>query len=829
VSSIRDSLGTVETRTYDERGRLVARADGEGEATDYTYRPDEMLELVDGPGGRSLYFDDYGAHGHARTVWVRGEERRLAFDAVGNRLAGDDPLGEAGPGAGGIRQAGYDGNRNARAFELVAQSILLQPDDPRWLEVDVRSDGRPIRIRRPHGGDTELDYDALGRVVARRERVDGVWQTTRFEVDAAGRVTAALRPNGMREEWAFDALGRTVRRAIWRHGTLQSEAHFTYDRGRLVEVDDSAHDAPEQVVYDAAGRPAIVVFPGGEQLWIEFDVRSRVVREQYVMPGAQRLLLLERRYDGADREVELLVDGRTLLDRTYRDGQLKRTRYANGLKHALEVDPTTGERTAARLVVAGSGVVLAERIHERVRGYACIARYCLRTRGWSALSLGLPDAVEEQYQVGQVGDRADDTGKRLLVSREFDAGLLTVHQYDQLSNRTAYTCDADPGPEVEWVSAVFNPERNRLQRIDAPPACATRAHTYRYDEAGFAVERDGMALAWDGAGRIAAVGDEAEFAWDTRGAPLWRRIGTEVVRHRFGGRVEADLEGRPVALQHPEIRIDLVSGEHRFRHLDFRGNVLWVSDHRGEVIRHLVYGAYGPRVELGDADDPYDFARALRAGSLRVLGHRVFDPHAAAFLAPDPIVQLVNAYAYTLGNPVWFWDPDGRHARPAAARPPGVSAYAWGAFIGAMSMVGGSVGFAAGGPVGGAVGGLLGFAVANHVYQVATGRQGVGFDQFVEEFSPLIVPRDGSPASAGLAPGHGLDVRPGERGGYARIGPARWHGPRHRSGDPPDAELEVVAVGGGPACGLGFEAGAVIAALLARRCAGRHRAERGKS
>jgi hypothetical protein len=30
------------------------------------------------------------------------------------------------------------------------------------------------------------------------------------------------------------------------------------------------------------------------------------------------------------------------------------------------------------------------------------------------------------------------------------------------------------------------------------------------------------------------------------------------------------------------------------------------------------------------------------------------------FLSPDPILQVVNQYAYALGNPVLFQDPDGR-------------------------------------------------------------------------------------------------------------------------------------------------------------------------
>ena len=50
-----------------------------------------------------------------------------------------------------------------------------------------------------------------------------------------------------------------------------------------------------------------------------------------------------------------------------------------------------------------------------------------------------------------------------------------------------------------------------------------------------------------------------------------------------------------------------------------------------------------------------------------LLGARLYDPDAARFLAPDPVFQLVNQYAYADGNPIWYWDPDGRLAELATA------------------------------------------------------------------------------------------------------------------------------------------------------------------
>ena len=44
-----------------------------------------------------------------------------------------------------------------------------------------------------------------------------------------------------------------------------------------------------------------------------------------------------------------------------------------------------------------------------------------------------------------------------------------------------------------------------------------------------------------------------------------------------------------------------------------------------------------------------------------ILGFRIYDPAVGRFLSPDPMLQVVNQYAYASGNPVLFQDPDGLH------------------------------------------------------------------------------------------------------------------------------------------------------------------------
>jgi hypothetical protein len=45
----------------------------------------------------------------------------------------------------------------------------------------------------------------------------------------------------------------------------------------------------------------------------------------------------------------------------------------------------------------------------------------------------------------------------------------------------------------------------------------------------------------------------------------------------------------------------------------------------------------------------------------------MYDPLVGRFISPDPVFQLLNQYSYTLGNPIWFWDPDGQMSAETSA------------------------------------------------------------------------------------------------------------------------------------------------------------------
>ncbi|MGH7288526.1 MAG: RHS repeat domain-containing protein, partial [Myxococcota bacterium] len=117
-----------------------------------------------------------------------------------------------------------------------------------------------------------------------------------------------------------------------------------------------------------------------------------------------------------------------------------------------------------------------------------------------------------------------------------------------------------------------------------------------------------------------------------------------------------------------EVVLSLAGGSNLFRHMDFRGNVLFVSKSNGTVEGRATYHGFGTSGVSGQLGER-GFAQGFEVSSLGlvVLGPRVLDSATGRFLSQDPVFNAVNQYAYAQGNPVFFWDPDGAQLSEAQA------------------------------------------------------------------------------------------------------------------------------------------------------------------
>jgi len=732
IERIEDSLGVLERRGYDAKGRLVWIENGAGERTTFEWGPENLLARRTGPDGIAISYASHGEHGHAEVVAVADELATRVFDAVGNLVA-TSGLERLDPRPGGEISRRFDGDRNLAEIALAGPSPGGSVGDAS-VRIEWRSDRRPLRIERPGGGDHEFAYDALGRLTARRERSGGVLATTLYEVDALGRSRAETLPNGMRRERTWDAAGRATGLVALRDGALEGDLSVLWADDRPVATFDSRAGGSETFAWDAIGALLAISFPGGERLEIARDLRGRRIRETYRLADGSVLREIGFGYDAAGRKTRITEDGALVEERIWSQGRLASTRFGNGLVRIHAYDPETGQTAGAMAVRPDGAVVEASALTLERRDAAGEVRLVSETTSAGPAAA----ATREEFALGPLGG----AGKRLVAWS--DGAAERASAVDALANTIA----------LGGEDFLYDAESSRLlARFDA--ATGEPIGQYAYDAAGFCVSRDGIPLAWTALGQIAAIGSEADFDWDLQGRPLRRRVAGEEVRFLFGGRVETDGAGFPLRLDLGAALLRLDTGEHRYRHLDFRGNVKLESDDVGAVTLHLRYGPYGVDASFGAGDGAASFAGGREVAGLVLIGARVLDPAAGRFLSPDPVLQAVNQYAYTLANPVAFWDPDGREWK--------LSGFLYGTAAGAGGVVvGAATGAAAGsatlgGIVGGPIGAVLGLAIAEAVYQqVNPGSHGpFSLTDVLEMATPLYVAppeRGGSECRCGARP-----------------------------------------------------------------------------
>ena len=635
VAEVRDSLGLVEARSYDAAGRLLEQRNGAGEATTFTWALGMLAS--ERRLGITRTFAQYGEHGHAEQVGAFGHVETRSFDAAGNLLVGSDGRS---PVAGGIALRAFDADRNLAALTLrhTGGGAALT------IQLAYRSDGQRTRVLRG-GDDHEFAYDAFGRLVEQRERVDGVFRVTRSGWDAAGRPTWLERPNGMREEVAYGPSDRVASVRRLRSGALESTLLLAYEGGALARVTDST-SGDERYAYDGAGRRTTIWFAGGERIEAAYDLRSRLRSESFVTAQGGLAGTLTYTHDLADRRTGIADASGALVATRYEDGRIAEERTGNGLVRTRSYS-SAGILTGSTTRDAAGGLVEQTTLAGEVFVDGTTGGFVVNQRATTSTYGGVDVVTVEEYDLAPApGFESPAPGARV------------ANWHDGLSASEGYAFDARSNLlAMGGTTFAYNAEGNRLLTVTRG---GQTVGSYAWDAAGFATSRNGVPLAWDAAGRLRAHGADT-LVWDGLGRLRTASVGGITARFGFGGRVHQDAAGNPLAIDLGGVLVGF-AGAHRYRHLDFRGNVKFVSDDAGDVVAHYRYAPFGLDAVFGADDDGVRFVARPEFGELMLLGSRVYDPAAARFLSPDPLFQVVNQFAYTLGNPVWFSDPDGLSA-----------------------------------------------------------------------------------------------------------------------------------------------------------------------
>ncbi len=587
LTGVVDGHGAELVKLYDRWGNPVAVTERNGATTRLEWNERSRLTRRVRPEGTSFAFtyDDrdrvveVGASGAVTRFRYEGEERIPA--EIVDPQAGVTQLTVEG---GVVRRVvdpdgvelgfGFDGHGNLASITDAAGNMAVIERDPA---------GRVGATVSPTGLRTELVYDRRGRVVERREPGGGAW---RYEWTAAGRLSATVDPTGARTEVhhgadgeagrivdplgqatarRFDALGNLVGVVLsdgakWELGydglcrlsSIHDPAggtwlreydvtgnlvgtidpvgvrrHATVDRtGRVTGVDDGLTSVGFD--YDELGRATVQRRPDGTQLAATYDRCGRITTTADPLGGVTRYT-----YTPAGRPDTV----------TSPLGAVTRFEYDRAGRCVAAVDPL-GHRWSYRY--DGDG-----RLTQRVAPTGEIERFRYDDGGRLAARVS-PSGGTTAYAYNAAGRLVALTDPAGGVRRlRYDARGQLVEARDANGGATRYERDARGFVSriVDPLGGVVEQRHDALGRVVARTDQLGRTTTWAFDPAGRLTRRalpTGEAVHWryDDSGRVHTV-DSGTDGPD--GEDPHPRI-----------RIDRDLLGRPVVIEEPGFRHELI-------------------------------------------------------------------------------------------------------------------------------------------------------------------------------------------------------------------------------------------------------------------------------
>jgi RHS repeat-associated protein len=647
----------AETYTYDELNRMVAQATPVGAITYAHNSRNDCVRITD-PLGNSI--------SNSYDIFRRLTRNRQFLPAAA-------PQGT--PTAVDVNFA-YD-----RDDQKIAQTDALG----RITGFSYDTAGRLVSTILPDGSADLCQYDAVGNLIAYRDRNGAVRQLTwdalnrmtGMQVDRSGLAPGIALGGATTGVAEYDALGRPrhVRNDFvdtrFRHDSLDHLLEEAVTFAGVAGADPTRTFSIRRE-FSPTGAVTRLTYPSGRAIRYERDILDRVTRIAQDQKGEH--------YPGDPA----LPDSTPLADYTFAGLALARLSRTDGPTTDLRLDPD-GRLIEVRHASNDAAILTVQYLHDALGNIR------------NSVEVAQDFAAQLAFDY--------DPLSRLVDSRTAGAAVLMDLSALEPSSQPL----PDPLPDQQ---AAIN------ARFFTLPT-ATQVSTYAYDRAGNRVgqtdgttvtaftvnavdqyaQADGAALRYDGNGNL--IEDAAWlYGYDFRNQlvrAVRKQDGHEIERvYDCFGRLQAEreagtlrlflldghepieeYEGDGLALARSTIfdptlgEALLTSGAGRdsFPLCDVRHSVRYLFDRSGKR-NFYIYDPFGGLLQsLTPTDEnPFRFAGKRAIGETGKLDfvYRAYDPALGRFLQRDPMgyADGPNLYVFVRNNPLAFSDPLGLESRP---------------------------------------------------------------------------------------------------------------------------------------------------------------------
>ncbi|MFP4473397.1 MAG: RHS repeat domain-containing protein [Candidatus Omnitrophota bacterium] len=789
IETVTDSAGRSATYHYDANGDMDQYTDVDGKTWSFGYDDHKMTTLTN-PLGITTATNVYDDLGRVKTQTVPRQTGTATYNFYfsGYRNLEEDPFG---------RKKIYYIDHKGRTYAVENEQghKTVKKFDGQNHEIEVTGP-RGYTTLFDYNGDQNLEAvtNALAQVT--RYRYDAHLRLDEVE-DPLNHITQYDYYTDHLLQKVTDPEGNTVEKTYYPNGQLQTTTDarstlstMTYDAWGNPETSTTGSHPSLVYDYDQIGRMETLTDQEGATTTFEYTNSGKVKKridpltkqEQYFYDDAGRLeTYIDRNNDTISYDY---TDSGKLETVTYPDtstvsytydqhdilktaaNTLGTTTYGhNGLYQVTSVNDALGYDIGYDYDAAGNvtgitypGGYTVTYAYDELNRLETVTNWQGQTASYHYDSAGRLDWMENFN--GTVTDYDYDDANRLtfLENKTALTGGQTVSRYayilDGNGNREQVTQLEPLAPVLTNIDISFgyNAVRNRL--------LSAGSIAFGYDDEGQLSTRGGRAYDFDYDHRLVTISgaDTAQFYYDAGGNRLKAVRNGEETQYIYdlSGNLLAEADDTGTISRYYIHGLGLLAmvtpdNEVYTYHYDGNANTIALTDAAKQPVNTYAYTPYGLiAAQDEEIEQPFTFAGMVGImeegdpsdGGLYYMRARYYDPAVGRFISEDPsgFADGPNLYAYAGGNPVNYYDANGRWAISA------ITGAIGGAYSGAMTALanGGSLragilggiaggvtgaavgwvlddfngtlaGAAAGGTVGGSVGGLVGNMTANAI------------------------------------------------------------------------------------------------------------------
>jgi len=542
-----------------------------------------------------------------------------------------------------------DGNVTTLAYDRAGHRTSLTRGDRTWFygydrdgNLGVETSPLPAGELDPTKYMTLTEYDQLDR--------PRVHTPAPRELSATRRAALGIGPMTTTYDTGPNSIGLPSRLTL-PFGTIDYlydvHGHVARETRSITIAQGATVNASQWVArsYDALGAPTQVVWSNGTRWRTSYDARGLVAGVAWTEPGGteRSLASYTRSLAGPPRS------------RTNAYGQQREWTY--DMLGRVSYDRVSMTTTFAERTYGYDDFGRLGTVHGTVAGDNVEADYDYDGRGRLANAIGPGDySASLAYSPGGNITHANIAGATDAPARDvsYEYGARDPHAVDRLvdpsGNAVAELTYDQSGNLVRRVVAgstwLLTPDgEDRIREVTGPSG----TEVYYFGPGGE---------------RLVAIGPDGVKWWFGESETLFSHAGALVRRwHHVGA-------GEPLARIEDGVAVEL-------QYADALQNLMVTLSPSGSIVSSFVYGGFGEVVaSSGEADHRRQFngKEADATSGLRHYGVRSYDPVLLRWTAADPKYrfapdaawvepQRANLYAFSMNDPLRYYDPDGRDAK----------------------------------------------------------------------------------------------------------------------------------------------------------------------